>query len=46
MTLSEIANLLERPEGTVKTWLNKALKELRIGFRKEDARVLRYSIIR
>ncbi len=35
MTLSEIANLLEKPEGTVKTWLNKALKELRIEFRKE-----------
>lgn len=36
MTLSEIANLLEKPEGTVKTWLNKALKELRIAFRKEE----------
>ncbi|OAB44334.1 sigma-70 family RNA polymerase sigma factor [Paenibacillus glacialis] len=35
MTLSEIANLLEKPEGTVKTWLNKALKELRIYFSKE-----------
>jgi RNA polymerase sigma-70 factor (TIGR02954 family) len=29
MTLTEIALLLERPEGTIKTWLNKALKELR-----------------
>ncbi|GAB6992153.1 sigma-70 family RNA polymerase sigma factor [Paenibacillus pini] len=35
MTLSEIARLLEKPEGTVKTWLNKALKELRLVFRKE-----------
>jgi len=29
MTLAEIASLLQKPEGTVKTWLNKALKELR-----------------
>ncbi|KIL36604.1 hypothetical protein SD71_06160 [Cohnella kolymensis] len=29
MTLTEIARLLEKPEGTVKTWLNKALKQLR-----------------
>ncbi|MCC3374583.1 sigma-70 family RNA polymerase sigma factor [Cohnella sp. REN36] len=29
MTLTEIARLLEKPEGTVKTWLHKALKELR-----------------
>ncbi|MCZ8521828.1 MULTISPECIES: sigma-70 family RNA polymerase sigma factor [Paenibacillus] len=29
MTLSEIASLLERPEGTVKSWLHQALKELR-----------------
>lgn len=29
MTLTEIAKLLEKPEGTVKTWLNKALNELR-----------------
>lgn len=35
MTLSEIARLLEKPEGTVKTWLNKALNELRAIFRKE-----------
>ncbi|NOU98553.1 sigma-70 family RNA polymerase sigma factor [Paenibacillus planticolens] len=35
MTLSEIANLLEKPEGTVKTWLHKALNELRIALRKE-----------
>lgn len=29
MTLTEIARLLEKPEGTVKTWLNKALTQLR-----------------
>lgn len=29
MTLSDIASWLGRPEGTVKTWLNKALTELR-----------------
>jgi RNA polymerase sigma-70 factor (TIGR02954 family) len=29
MTLTEIARLLEKPEGTVKTWLNKALIQLR-----------------
>lgn len=29
MTIMEIAELLERPDGTVRTWLNKALKLLR-----------------
>jgi RNA polymerase sigma-70 factor (TIGR02954 family) len=29
MTLTDIARLLEKPEGTVKTWLNKALMQLR-----------------
>jgi len=29
MTLTEIARLLEKPEGTVKTWLHKALAQLR-----------------
>lgn len=29
MTLTDIARLLEKPEGTVKTWLNKALTQLR-----------------
>ncbi|THF76916.1 sigma-70 family RNA polymerase sigma factor [Cohnella fermenti] len=29
MTLSEISRLLEKPEGTVKTWLHQALKQLR-----------------
>ncbi len=36
MTLPEIAKLLEKPEGTVKTWLHKALNELRSAFRKEE----------
>ncbi|WP_276354107.1 sigma-70 family RNA polymerase sigma factor [Cohnella caldifontis] len=35
MTLQEIAGLLKKPEGTVKTWLNKALKLLRTALRKE-----------
>jgi RNA polymerase sigma-70 factor (TIGR02954 family) len=39
MTLSEIAKVMEKPEGTVKTWLNKALKELRIEFHKEGNHV-------
>lgn len=29
LTLSEIARILERPEGTVKTWLNQGLKQIR-----------------
>ncbi len=29
LTIHDIADLLKRPEGTIKTWLNKALKELR-----------------
>ncbi|QSF47004.1 sigma-70 family RNA polymerase sigma factor [Paenibacillus tianjinensis] len=29
MTLAEIAEVLGKPEGTVKTWLNKGLKQLR-----------------
>ncbi|MFE8702953.1 sigma-70 family RNA polymerase sigma factor [Cytobacillus sp. FJAT-54145] len=28
-TISEIAEIVERPEGTIKTWLNKGLKGLR-----------------
>ncbi len=30
LTLRDIADILERPEGTVKTWLNQALKQLRV----------------
>ncbi|MBD2872622.1 sigma-70 family RNA polymerase sigma factor [Paenibacillus arenilitoris] len=29
MTITDIAKLLEKPEGTIRTWLNKALKTLR-----------------
>ncbi|WP_410511643.1 sigma-70 family RNA polymerase sigma factor [Paenibacillus sp. BR2-3] len=29
MTLTEIADVLGKPEGTIKTWLNKGLKQLR-----------------
>ncbi|MFE4711842.1 RNA polymerase sigma factor [Paenibacillus sp. NPDC056722] len=29
MTVTEIAEILDRPEGTIKTWLNKGLKHLR-----------------
>lgn len=29
MTLTEIAEVLDKPEGTVKTWLSKGLKQLR-----------------
>lgn len=29
MTLTEVARVLKKPEGTVKTWLHKALKRMR-----------------
>ncbi len=35
LTLTEIAELLEKPEGTVKTWLHKALSELRLQIKEE-----------
>ncbi|WP_055665393.1 sigma-70 family RNA polymerase sigma factor [Desnuesiella massiliensis] len=35
LTLTEVAEILEIPLGTVKTYLNKALKELRIELREE-----------
>lgn len=35
MTLTEIARLLEKPEGTVKTWLHKALEQLRAQIGRE-----------
>lgn len=35
LTITDIAAILERPEGTIKTWLNKALKELRKGLRED-----------
>lgn len=30
MTITDIAELLEKPDGTVRTWLNKALRLLRV----------------
>lgn len=37
LTITEIAMILERPEGTIKTWMNKGLKQLREHMsRKED----------
>ncbi|MCI3919138.1 sigma-70 family RNA polymerase sigma factor [Paenibacillus sp. TRM 82003] len=38
LTLTEIARSLERPEGTVKTWLHKALTRLRAIMTEEEAR--------
>lgn len=38
MTLTEIAELLDRPAGTVKTWLHKALMQIRM-FISEDEEV-------
>ncbi|CDN43457.1 RNA polymerase sigma factor [Paenibacillus sp. P22] len=38
MTLTEIARLLGKPEGTVKTWLNRALAKLRAWMREGEAR--------
>ncbi|TFE19422.1 sigma-70 family RNA polymerase sigma factor [Cohnella luojiensis] len=35
MTLTEIARLLKKPEGTIKTWLNKALTQLRAHIGRE-----------
>ncbi|MBH5320850.1 sigma-70 family RNA polymerase sigma factor [Paenibacillus sp. GSMTC-2017] len=29
MTITEIADLLEKPDGTIRTWLHKALKQMR-----------------
>lgn len=36
MTIEQIADHLRRPSGTIKTWLSKALKELRKQITKED----------
>jgi RNA polymerase sigma-70 factor (TIGR02954 family) len=35
LTIADIARILNCPEGTVKTWLNKALKRLRAFMKKE-----------
>jgi RNA polymerase sigma-70 factor (ECF subfamily) len=36
MTIEQIADHLSRPSGTIKTWLSKALQELRKHITKED----------
>lgn len=36
LTLKEIADILDRPVGTIKTWLNKALKQLRLELGEEE----------
>ncbi|AIQ63732.1 RNA polymerase sigma factor [Paenibacillus stellifer] len=35
LTIPEIAEILDRPEGTVKTWMNKGLKQLREHMRRK-----------
>ncbi len=35
MTITDIASALDRPVGTIKTWLNKALQRLRLRLDKE-----------
>lgn len=38
MTITQIAEMMEKPDGTIRTWLHKALKQLRteIGEREEE----------
>lgn len=36
LTLRDIAEIMERPEGTIKTWLNKGLESLRLMLSKEE----------
>lgn len=36
LTINDIAFIMEKPVGTIKTWLNKALGELRVILREED----------
>ncbi len=35
LTISEIANVMDHPEGTIKTWLNRGLASLRLLLNKE-----------
>jgi len=35
LTITDIAELLEKPDGTIRTWLNKGLKLLRIDTKEE-----------
>lgn len=36
LTIKEVAEIMERPEGTIKTWLNQALKDLRLMIGEEE----------
>lgn len=36
LTINEIAIVMEKPQGTIKTWLSKALNALRVELREED----------
>jgi len=36
LTIKEIAIIMERPEGTIKTWLHKALQSLRVVLNERD----------
>lgn len=36
LTINDIASVMEKPTGTIKTWLNRALKELRMILREEE----------
>ena len=36
LTVPEIARILERPEGTIKTWIHKALLEMKTMMERED----------
>lgn len=36
MTITDIAELLEKPDGTIRTWLNKGLKLLRVDIYEEE----------
>jgi RNA polymerase sigma-70 factor (TIGR02954 family) len=35
LTVQQIASVLEKPEGTIKTWLHKALKQLKVILEKD-----------
>ncbi|WP_096201692.1 sigma-70 family RNA polymerase sigma factor [Bacillus sp. FJAT-45350] len=36
LPISEIANILKRPEGTIKTWIHQALKQLKVQMKVGD----------
>ncbi|GKU77725.1 sigma-70 family RNA polymerase sigma factor [Paenibacillus sp. L3-i20] len=44
MTITEIAQLLDKPDGTIKTWLHKALKQMRQSMNNGEG-VLRHGTI-